>query len=744
MKKLEKDLRRSFLDFSSNNEDNLIGGRIKPLTVASAIIISIVVIYFLASEDLGARDGLRWLLLVFIISLIMRPALNVKNLRLVTNGFALSFGLGLALSFFLAWFIAAVNITEFNDLLCFFSLIVLGIAINYFSHKSNIIHYEWNKDRAERFIWGFAIFALFYFAAFWVIGFNPTLDSGTENYMDYGFMQSMYRQKMMAPMDIWYSGERLNYYYLGQAAAVYMCRLAFTGPEYGYNLMLATFWAFVAAASIEIVHSTIDKITNNRTSSILGSIVALLTAAFGANGHFIVYGIIYPFLNKFSPTPVDDNYWFPDGTVYISTGNGDADNGKNEFPAYSAVLGDLHAHVINLIFVLPLIMLLIDYLFSEEDDESYAKLFIISILLGLYKGTNYWDFVIYYVITGGVVVLCDFTRRKITRRSIMGVFLKASLVSIISTVVILPFTLRFTKMASVLKLAEQHSPLHKMLVLWLFPFAVAVIFIFLIYKKENGFALKAYNRVGLCAITLCAMGLVITPELVYIEDIYGEGYTRFNIMFKLTYAAFILFALIIGIAAGMLFSRFTVSSLVRYSASIILIISIALALYSPDAVSDWMGDVFETGDRYGISTIEQLYNDDSYKAEMAAFDVIQADKKRIVNIMEAAGNSYNHESVLSVLTGGCAVAGWYVHEWLWRTDSDGIAGRSEEVMNFYQSGDERLCRTIIDKYDIDYIFVGPAEYNKYSVNTEGFMELGDRVYYDDTSGIEYMLLHITE
>ena len=45
---------------------------------------------------------------------------------------------------------------------------------------------------------------------------------------------------------------------------------------------------------------------------------------------------------------------------------------------------------------------------------------------------------------------------------------------------------------------------------------------------------------------LCAVGLILIPELVYVRDIYENGNARANTMFKLTYQAYILFALTMG------------------------------------------------------------------------------------------------------------------------------------------------------------------------------------------------------
>ena len=54
------------------------------------------------------------------------------------------------------------------------------------------------------------------------------------------------------------------------------------------------------------------------------------------------------------------------------------------------------------------------------------------------------------------------------------------------------------------------------------------------------------------------MGLILTPEVVYVKDIYGGDNKRFNTMFKLTYQAFVLFAIIFGITVAiMLYRLFT-------------------------------------------------------------------------------------------------------------------------------------------------------------------------------------------
>ena len=49
--------------------------------------------------------------------------------------------------------------------------------------------------------------------------------------------------------------------------------------------------------------------------------------------------------------------------------------------------------------------------------------------------------------------------------------------------------------------------------------------------------MKAIRTADLFAIImgLCAIGLVVIPEFVYVRDIYENGNARANTMFKLTY-----------------------------------------------------------------------------------------------------------------------------------------------------------------------------------------------------------------
>lgn len=704
---------------------------------SSLIVIAFVLICVLFIQDTGKAAAVRFLAAVFAVSFFMRPYFARGNLKYPDEGFGLSFGLGLGLCFWVCWTFCSITSLEFADTAVyatFVILAVLGLVINRLQPRRLFA----TTDELTRFLGGFAIFAVIFLVFYYVIGFNPLVDPGTENYMDFGFMQTMYRQKSAFIYDIWFSNSKLNYYYLGQAAAVYMTRLAATTPEYGYNLMLCAFISSVFTMVFELVCGIANAILpaheKRRLSVTVGGLAGGLVAAFAANPHWIIYGPFLSLAKKIFGTDDGERYWFPDGTVYINTQYGDIDNGKNEFPAYSVILGDLHAHVINLIFVLPLVALLFEYALDSDVRETKKSrvyiLLVISVLLGLFKGSNYWDFAIYYVITGAVIVFTDVKKKGVSIKNLGQIAAKAAVVTAVSVAAILPFTINFSKMESGVELCTTHSPLIKMAVLWL-PGVITVLALIILLYLVRGKEQYSDNaaRPAVLALALCTIGLVMTPEVVFVKDIYGGDNKRFNTMFKLTYQAFVLFALLFGITVAVLLYRalcgIAVLSVTCTCIGIAAIYCILSVSYTPYAIHQRYGKVWQPHLRSGISSLEGLRTDESYGFEMEAYDYLMGDERKVINIVEVAGDSYTHESALSVYTGTCTPAGWYVHEWMWHNDPEPIHERADLVAYFYRSGDEEFCREFLRTYDIDYIFVGPAEVCKYPVNRNGFWNLGD-------------------
>ena len=103
-------------------------------------------------------------------------------------------------------------------------------------------------------------------------------------------------------------------------------------------------------------------------------------------------------------------------------------------------------------------------------------------------------------------------------------------------------------------------------------------------------------------------------------------------------------------------------------------------------------------------------------------------------VLEADGLSYTEYERVSAMTGLPTILGWYTHEQLWRgNDTDDLNAKSMEIQEIYTSFDEWQVLSLIQKYDVSYIFVGSTERDKYGsdLNEEMLRSLGEVVFQDE-------------
>lgn len=84
-------------------------------------------------------------------------------------------------------------------------------------------------------------------------------------------------------------------------------------------------------------------------------------------------------------------------------------------------------------------------------------------------------------------------------------------------------------------------------------------------------------------------------------------------------------------------------------------------------------------------------------------------------ILETPGGGYAYEGRVSAHTGLPTVLGWAGHEHQWRGSYDEQSRRQEDIKTLYSSVDKREVLTLLDKYDIRYVYVGPLEREQYPV-----------------------------
>ena len=105
-------------------------------------------------------------------------------------------------------------------------------------------------------------------------------------------------------------------------------------------------------------------------------------------------------------------------------------------------------------------------------------------------------------------------------------------------------------------------------------------------------------------------------------------------------------------------------------------------------------------------------------------------------ILEAQGDSYTDYARISANTGLPTVLGWTVHEWLWRGSYDIPAPRITDVQTMYETTDVQYAKELLDKYNVQYVYVGTLEYQKYPhLDQQKFAQLGHIVYHHGATTI---------
>ena len=130
------------------------------------------------------------------------------------------------------------------------------------------------------------------------------------------------------------------------------------------------------------------------------------------------------------------------------------------------------------------------------------------------------------------------------------------------------------------------------------------------------------------------------------------------------------------------------------------------------------------------------YLDTDFSEDVNAIQWLKENIKGSPVVLEANGDSYSGFERVSASTGLPTILGWYVHEWLWRNDTDDLNQKSGDITAIYTSQDEEQVRALLKEYDVSYIFVGSKEIEKYedSLNNTLLQNLGEIVFMDENSG----------
>jgi uncharacterized membrane protein len=695
-----------------------------------------------------------WWLTIFLLGILSLPITFSLFNKFWDKGYIFSKTISLILLTFLSLIFGIFKIIPFtySGVLLLISFFILFDVWFLLKNKRYQKFFSDFKKHYRIFIFEELTFLLILTIWSFIRGFAPDIE-GLEKYMDWGFVNSAIRSKFLPPVDMWFAGESINYYYFGHLIFALITKLSTVISSVGYNLSIATVCSLTFTSAFSLVSNITylipcpvkGRVREGFRKAILAGLISALLLTFGGNLHSI-YKIIkldyqqnnnHFVLSQEAVSKATSAYWYPDATRFIGHDPDTNDKTIHEFPLYSFVVADLHGHMNDIFIVLFFLAFL--FITVEKTKEFFNWKFIIGsgFILSICYMTNAWDFAVYGLILAVFSFLINFDK---TPKSITKTIVNGFLVIIFWYIFSYPFSFNFVPMMEGIKISDGHSSFYQLFILyggfWLIclPFVISIIL-----KLIKNLKLKIKNLYNsdlfIFSLILIASLLILIPELIYIKDIYIYEYRRANTMFKLVYQAFILYSLSSGFVLIKISSLFK-SKLFRffYFFCFLTIFSVHM-LYPYFAIKSYYGNLKNYKGLDGLKYLEKLYPD-NYQAIIWINQNISDQPV----ILEAAGDSYTTFNQISSATGLPTVEGWIVHEWLWRGGYDAPAARQEDVETIYTSSDLNQVKDLLSKYKVEYIFVGAKEYEKYpKLDPERFKEIGGEIVFQSGQTAIYRL-----
>ena len=693
---------------------------------------------------------LRWWLLTIPAGVAVFSVLYPYGYRLNDRGYMVAKMMGLLLPAYFIWLLVSLKLPIFTDLgVRLFSVLILGILLiagykNVSKGKAGNGGFDLAKDRV--IYWILAEEGLF-LAAFtcwsYIRGVRPAI-FGLEKYMDFGFVNAIYRSPVMPPADMWYAGESINYYYFGHYFCAFMSKLSGVLTSVGYNLMIAFLFALVLVMSFSLTASLVFNYERKHSiAAVAGGVMTATLVSLGSSFHTVIYAYILPLLKGESL----GQYFYPTATRYIGYMPDIADKTIHEIPSYSFIVADLHGHVSGLPLVLAFITLL--YMAYESQfrgdrgQDPSVKIsyqLVLGWLLGLFVMTNTWDYPIYMMVLGITLIISLPSWRSMDAWiNMIRVLRNVILVSIVTAA---PFLLSFNNFSQGVAFVYSRTPLYQLLVLWghyLIPIGILVVLLCQEYGVSKLIGESRGSDQFFMILAGSAIILIMIPEIIYVRDIYSTHYYRANTMFKMTYQAAVMFSIVSGYAISRLWIK-RHGFLKRFIAILAVIVCVGTPLLYPYfSIPGYYGKL-RFNDYQGIDGIAFMKGSEPGDWEMIQWLMQQEGQ---FNILEADGDSYSHAGRISASTGLPTILGWHVHQWLWRGDYALVEHRMDLVKSVYE-GSITEAKEILQEFNIQYIILGRYERERYpAISSEDIYSLGEIVFQSSDGGSAIIRVDIT-
>jgi YYY domain-containing protein len=373
-----------------------------------------------------------WYLFIFLLGLFTYPLARRVLPGLTDKGYALSRVLGLVILAYVSWLMGSVGIAYTRGSI---AAVCGGIALvggwQAWVQREALAR-EWNSNRRMFLIIEGVFLVLFLIDLFIRLG-NPDLwhpAKGGERPMDFSYFNAVLKSTSFPPYDPWFGGGYINYYYYGYVLVGTPVKLLGVVPSIAYNFILPTLFALVGIGAFAIGSNLVRRNTEHASlitdreawSLITGLVSTFLMLLLGNLG--TIRAVWMAFQTMAAPDGVVEGanifqrfIWGLDGLAKTLTGvplpirQGDwywlpsrvipAPNDVEpitEFPLFTFLYSDLHAHMIVLMLTLFMIAWGLSYIVAIRAAGQMAGQTFKSLI------TEHWSLITFPILFGALVL----------------------------------------------------------------------------------------------------------------------------------------------------------------------------------------------------------------------------------------------------------------------------------------------------------------------------------------------------
>lgn len=403
----------------------------------------------------GSVSWIVWLIGAQVMALAALPLAFAMFRTLPDRGYLFAKPLGILLASSVAWLLASLGWMKFSgwSVAVAIGLVALLSGAVWRSQKQEMRAFF--RERRKFILFAEGLFLAAFLAFLAVRAANPDLwhpYRGGEKPMDFAYLNAVTRSSVMPPYDPWFAGAYLNYYYFGQFIVASLIRLTGAAPQVAYNLAVPLLFALTAAAAFSIVFNLVELTQRARgrppfstRSAVLAGVAGVVLVTVAGN----IDGLVQLVQNNIGADAgavprLSFDFW-RSSRMMVRDSPG---NEITEFPFFTFLFADLHAHLIAMPFALLAFGLALS-LFVRAGQrrprlETWGVAAVLGVTVGALRIINTWDYptallLAALLVTGGELLY----GRERPVRALLAAAGKLIFVVALGYIVFLPFHRNF-------------------------------------------------------------------------------------------------------------------------------------------------------------------------------------------------------------------------------------------------------------------------------------------------------------